>query len=277
MIDTLDILRTEVVDDEMYEEDYVEHYGILGMKWGIRRTPEQLGHRVSKAREKFLKYSEKAQAAGETGNVKKLAKYTKKSEKTAKQVVKLNKSLEKALKRQAEEDEKIISKGDLDEVMKISDRLSQEQIDRAYKRISGMQKLESLRPSGEAALDKLVSVGSKVASGAQSAYNIIDNVNKFKGVMKEIKQSEIKEVEEAKEKARKKAVTAATRTGNVDEMKKVWGMATVEELKDMSDTRKLRFEIENMDFNKMIESASKASSWEARKFSKSPKDDDKKK
>lgn len=24
------------------------HHGIMGMKWGVRRTPEQLGHRVSR-------------------------------------------------------------------------------------------------------------------------------------------------------------------------------------------------------------------------------------
>lgn len=34
--------------DENRVDEFLEHHGIKGQRWGIRRTPEQLGHKVSK-------------------------------------------------------------------------------------------------------------------------------------------------------------------------------------------------------------------------------------
>lgn len=42
----------------------LEHYGVLGMKWGVRRTPEQLGHYTKserKTRRKLLRRTSAAQ------------------------------------------------------------------------------------------------------------------------------------------------------------------------------------------------------------------------
>lgn len=41
-----------------YDELY--HYGVKGQRWGIRRTPEQLGHRIKKLEKKNRKLNEKS-------------------------------------------------------------------------------------------------------------------------------------------------------------------------------------------------------------------------
>lgn len=203
MIDTLDILRTDDVD-EMYEEDFIEHYGILGMHWGIRRTPEQLGHKVSKARERFLKYSDKAEEAGKSGDKKNLTKYEKKAKKSYSDEIKLSKRLDKALKKQVEDDEKIINKGDVDDVLAISHRLSDQQIERAVKRIQNQQKIEGLKQQDAAKVERLLEAGKKVATATKSIADITSNVRTFRQAMDGMRQDEIKAERDAQDAEDKK-------------------------------------------------------------------------
>lgn len=37
----------------LYEQHYLKHYGVKGMKWGVRRTPEQLGAKRNKDADKL--------------------------------------------------------------------------------------------------------------------------------------------------------------------------------------------------------------------------------
>lgn len=49
------------------DDHQLKHYGVKGMKWGVRRTPEQLGHRKAKEEKKLAKnekrYDKKHKAA----------------------------------------------------------------------------------------------------------------------------------------------------------------------------------------------------------------------
>lgn len=55
------------------DNNELEHFGIKGMKWGVRRTPEELGHRKAQKAAKRAVRSEKRKATA-----KKVAAVTKK-------------------------------------------------------------------------------------------------------------------------------------------------------------------------------------------------------
>lgn len=50
-------------------EEELEHFGIKGMKWGVRRTPEQLGHKREKTPEQLAKSAKRKAAVKKAASV----------------------------------------------------------------------------------------------------------------------------------------------------------------------------------------------------------------
>lgn len=212
--------------------DYLEHHGIKGQRWGVRRTPEQLGHilqkknarhygkynaavrkiskiqgdksisqlskkernKMIKAADLAKKYMEKIQSDE--------AKYTKKIDKaTAKQEAKETKLAEKESAKQAKEKERtdkikeeIYKNNDWKKAYENKELFSNQELNDLANRVNAEKRLKSELDRGEG-LDKLADKIKKASNLAGAGLDAYDKYNKIKGIFEEgKKESAYKEI-----------------------------------------------------------------------------------
>lgn len=207
--------------DDVFGDNTLEHHGIKGQKWGVRRTPEQLGHILAKknARHygKYNKAVRKISAIQGNKTVAELspkekAKMAKAIEKTEQYLKKIGsneekygekikkaetrqaKTEEKAAEKQAKEDaknqklkEKIIKDADWDAVMENRHLFSDAEINNVANRVSAEKRLKDALNSGKG-LDKLADNLKKVTNVAGAGLDLYDKYSKIKGIFDEGKR-----------------------------------------------------------------------------------------
>ena len=212
--------------------DYLEHYGVKGQRWGVRRTPEQLGHILQKKNARhYGKYNaavrkiskiqgdksisqlsekERKKMIKATDLAKKYmeriqsdeAKYTKKIDKaTAKQEAKETKLAEKESEKQAKEKERtdkikeeIYKNHDWKKAYENKELFSNQELNDLANRVNAEKRLKSELSRGEG-LDKLADNIKKVSTLAGAGLDAYDKYTKIKGIFEEgKKESAYKEI-----------------------------------------------------------------------------------
>ena len=173
-----------MMDNPLYNptvsSDYIYHYGIKGMKWGIRRTAEQLGHKI---KSKFSRKKSSSDESGSQTSSKKIqgsvsVKGTKQNPGTTR--TSDGNSLE-------ERKQKVLESRSAKELYSNADLFTTQELQQAYNRLVLEKNIKSLSPKevskGQQMLNKYVDSAENISKFLNSTNKVLSQVTRFKNLV----------------------------------------------------------------------------------------------
>lgn len=160
--------------------DYIYHYGIKGMKWGIRRTAEQLGHKI---KSKFSRKKSSSDKSGSQTSSKKIkgsvtVKGTKQNPGTTR--TSDGSSLE-------ERKQKVLESRSAKELYNNADLFTTQELQQAYNRLVLEKNIKNLSPKevskGQQMLNKYVDTAENISKFLNSTNKVLSQVTRFKNLV----------------------------------------------------------------------------------------------
>lgn len=163
--------------------DYLKHYGILGMKWGVRRTPAQLGRTMITTKRQLTADKVKLERlnSGKHTSVgftkKRQAAYDKRDKDILEKRIKANeqKLANKAAKKEAKKKSTTNEMSD-EELRKVVNRL---QMERQYSQLVN----DGSVSKGKEYTQKIIKAGTTVAAVSTTALTLYNNAEKIKKII----------------------------------------------------------------------------------------------
>lgn len=173
-----------MMDNPLYNptvsSDYIYHYGIKGMKWGIRRTAEQLGHKIKSKFSRKKKTSDEGGSEGSSSKIKGsvTVKGTKQNPGTTK--TSDGSSIE-------ERKQKVLDSRSAKELYNNADLFTTQELQQAYNRLVLEKNIKNLSPKevskGQKMLDKYVNTAENISKFLNSTNKVLSQVNRFKNLV----------------------------------------------------------------------------------------------
>lgn len=210
---TPDEVFTGLAEDEYF----LEHHGIKGQKWGIRRfQPYRQGMKVAggKVVGAAKKVKQRFKDIGDARQKKKAAKEKAKSVKKAQATRKANANFEA-------EKKKAIESGSIEDLAKFKGKLTNEEYSKAFLRLQNEKKMSDMVAANQKTvwdtIDKGMSIVQKVGGYANTIATAKENFTKLDKAFNGEKDEDAKKAKEAE---KNRALTQVTNITELDRVQK---------------------------------------------------------